>query len=178
VSRLDRVARRLAAVDPAGRGGASLTRRDVVAGAAALGTAAVLGPLAGRAGAARSDDYCYAPCIKAAQDKLAAEGEHLKALIIRSLLNGSDRFAALTDCAYLRALHYASYYEARGDCKSPNCGDQQKYPPPPSPPPQPTCGTPCPSGSSCQPCPTNAGGGVCCLDIFPLVNGKSQCCSG
>lgn len=179
MSLLDRSARRLAAREAERYRGRELSRREVVAsGAAALGALALLGSFPRGAMALTADDYCYKPCVKAAKDRLAAEGTRLKALIIRSILNpgSGSRLEALNDCAFLRANHYAAYFEAVSDCQTPNCGDPKKYPPPP--PPQPTCAAPCPSGASCQPCPTTAGGGICCLDIFPLVNGKSQCCPG
>ena len=178
MSLLDRSARRLAAREADRDSGRHVTRREVVlSGAAALGTVALLGRFPPVATAAGADDYCYAPCVKAAKDRLAATGTRLRALIIRSILDpGESRLGVVQDLVYLRAYQYATYYDELADCKTPNCGDPNKYPPPP--PPQPTCAAPCPSGASCQPCPTTTGDGICCLDIFPLVNGKSQCCPG
>jgi hypothetical protein len=75
-----------------------------------------------------------------------------------------------------------NYYDKRANCRGPNCGDKNKYPPQkpgqnPPPPPPPSPSGPCDTCKAyCSPCASVSVKYICC--IYPPKDGKSPCCPG
>jgi hypothetical protein len=183
---LDDAARRLAAAEDRGMTRARALRLAAGFGLA-VGTASALGPTIDDA---RADDYCFKPCLDAADNDLSRKIDDGNGLILKSYVTTALaplRLGLLAGFGVGTVYDYGSYYADRAQCRQRNCGDPKKYPPPqppkppPPPPPPPPGGTDyctvCASvGGYCLPCATGSTDGFQCCSQPATPDDPNPCC--